>query len=91
MGFSKVLVSGQHGSVSVSEDGGHVVLSGSVSASVGGGEAKGVVGVSGSLALTLEAKQLIDLGLDLAAAKFPGAASLIEAAKAGIDAELARL
>jgi len=34
---------------------------------------------------------LIDAGLELAAAKFPSAAGLIAAAKAGIDAELAKV
>lgn len=89
--MQKDIVKGQYGGLSVSEQGGEVVLAGSLSASLGGGEAAGVVKVGGSLSISVEAKQLIDLGLDLAAAKYPAVASLIAAAKTAIDAELAKV
>lgn len=90
MALSKVLVAGPHGNVEVSEVGGKVMLTGTLSASLGGGGAEGVMGVSGNVSLTLEAKQLIDLGFELAKAKFPGAGALLDAAKGAVDSELAK-
>ncbi len=88
--LSKTLYSGPAGSVSVSESGGVVSLSGSLSASAGGGAAKGVVGISGSLSISLGAGQVCDMGLDIAAAKFPALAAEIALVKAALDAELAK-
>ncbi len=91
MGFSKTLVSAEGVSVSISESAGVASLSASLSKSAGGGEAAGIVAVSGSLNLSLDAKHLIDLGLELAEAKYPSVASVIALVKAGVDAEIAKL
>lgn len=88
--MEKDLVKGQYGGIVLTESAGNVTLSGTLSASLGGGEAQGVVSVSGSIGVTLQASHLIDMGLDLAAAKYPSVASLIAAAKLAIDAELAK-
>lgn len=91
MSFQKVIPMGEYGALTVSESAGAVSLSVSASASAGGGSLAGVASASLSASIQLSAKQLIDLGLDLAAAKFPVAGGLIEAAKAGVDAELAKV
>lgn len=90
MSFSKELVSSDLGSVSVSESAGVVSLVGMAKASLGGGAAAGVASIDAKVAINLEVKHLVDLGLDLAAEKFPAVKSLIDAAKAVIDAELAK-
>jgi hypothetical protein len=88
--LSKTLYSGPHGSVSVSESAGVVSLSGSLSAHAGGGAAKDVLGVSASVTLSLGVEQLCDMGLDIAAAKFPAFAAEIGLVKAALDAELSK-
>ena len=90
MGFSKVIESGKLGSVTVSEEAGVVSLVGSLDSSVGGGEATGIVTIGASVSVKMSAKQMIDIGLELAATKFPSVASEIALAKAAIDAELAK-
>lgn len=86
--FKKEYPLGDVGQVSIGESGGVVSISVSASHSAGGGSLEGVASASLSATVQLSAKQLIDAGFDLAAAKFPAAASLIAAAKAGVDAEL---
>lgn len=86
--FQKQYPLGDVGQVSIGESAGVVSISVSASHQAGGGSLAGVASASLSATVQLSAKQLIDAGLDLAAAKFPAAASLIAAAKAGIDAEL---
>jgi hypothetical protein len=76
--------------IDVSEAAGVVTLKASIAQSVGGGQAAGALKASAIVELDLEVKQLVDLGLELAAAKFPTAAALIAAAQSAIDAELAK-
>lgn len=90
-GFSKVIVSGKLGSVEVSEDGGVASLKGTVSAELGGGDVKGYIKVHNSTQIDLEVLELINVGFDLAAAKFPSVAAGIQLAKAAVDAEVAKL
>lgn len=90
-GFSKVIQVGNAGQVAISEQGGVASVKVSLSEQVGGGSVAGVVKATVSAELDVSAKQLIDAGLDLAAAKFPAAAAAIEGAKAIIDAEMANL
>ena len=88
--LSKTLYSGPAGSVSVSESGGVVSLSGSLSSSAGGGEAKGVASVYASVTVSIGAEQVLDMGLDIAAAKYPALAAEIALIKAAANAELAK-
>lgn len=88
--FSKEIKLGDAGSLVVSESAGVAKVILSIGTSVGGGEVAGVLKGAASIEVDLGAQQLIDLGFDLAAAKFPALAGLIAAAKAGVDAELAK-
>ena len=91
MAFTKVLASNEFGSVSVSESGGVASLTANASAKLGGGEAADVVSFTTSNGIQISAKQLIDLGLELAASKYPSVAPEIALVQAGIDAELAKV
>jgi hypothetical protein len=91
MSFSKTIALGSLGSLVVSESAGVAQLQLSVGDAIGGGQAAGVATASASVQAQVSAKQLIDLGFALAEAKFPSAASLIAAAQAAVDAELATL
>lgn len=91
MAISKDLVSTPLAKVTVSEAGGAVKLQVELGADLGGGKAAGVLQGKATMELDVEGKQIIDLGLDLAAAKFPAAAAMIEAAKAIIDSQLANV
>lgn len=90
MGYSKTLLSGDAGSLVVSEEAGTVKLALTGQLSLGGGEAAGVVSGKASVEVDLGAKQLIDLGFGLAESKFPAVASLLKAAQDVIDAELSK-
>lgn len=90
MSFSKVIPVGSVGQLEISEAGGVATLKATLAQSAGGGSMEGVAKASASIELDVSAKQLIDAGLELAAAKFPMAAAAIEGAKAMIDAELAK-
>ena len=90
MGFSKEIVSGDAGSLIISEDSGVAKLALVGSVSLGGGSMAGVVKAKASVEVDVSAQQLIDAGLELAAHKYPAAAPLIEMAKKAIDAELAK-
>lgn len=89
--FQKVIPLGEAGSLTIAESGGVAKLSASIGASLGGGAVAGVLKGSATLELDVGAQQLVDLGLDLAAAKFPSVAPLIAAAKSAIDAQLAKI
>jgi hypothetical protein len=89
--MEKVLLSGKLGSLSASESDGVVALTGSLSASLGGGAAAGVVSVSSSNTVQVPLPLLSNLGLDLAAEKLPALASEINALKALLNAEWAKL
>lgn len=90
MSYSKQYPIGQVGALSVSESAGVVNLNVSVSATLGGGQAAGIASASLSGGVSMSVKQLIDLGADLAAAKFPSLAAVFKEAQALIDAELAQ-
>lgn len=79
MSFSQDLVTAEGASVNVSESAGKVVLSASVSRSLGGGSAEGVVGVSGQISISISAKQLLILAFDLLKSKSPAGLVMIEA------------
>lgn len=76
--FSKDLVSAEGVSVNLSESSGKVVLSASVSKSLGGGSVEGVVGVSGSASISVDAAQLLGLLFELIESKSPAGIVLIE-------------
>ncbi|HEY5259463.1 MAG TPA: hypothetical protein VIJ46_02365 [Rhabdochlamydiaceae bacterium] len=88
--FSKELKLGDAGSLVVSESAGVAKLILSIGGSAGGGAVAGALKCQASVEADVAAAELIDLGLALAEAKFPLVAGLIAAAKAGIDAELAK-
>lgn len=89
--FSKSIALGSLGSLTVSESDGVARLSVSVGAVAGSGDVAGALKCVASVEADVAASELIDLGLALAEAKFPAIASLIADAKAGIDAELAKV
>lgn len=91
MGFSKVIQLGEVGQLTIAEDSAKVQLSLSVSQQAGQGSVGGFAKASLSAGVELDAHILIDAGLDLAIAKFPAAASILQGAKAAIDAELAKV
>lgn len=91
MGFSKVIPVGSAGSVSINEQDGVASVKVTLSQSAGGGEIAGFAKASLTAEIDISAQQLIDAGLELAKVKFPSAAALIDAAKAGIDAEMAKV
>lgn len=91
MGFSKVIQVGSAGQIVIAEQGGKASVSVSLSEQAGGGQAASFAKASVSASLEVDAVVLIDAGLELAKAKFPGAASLIDGAKAIIDTELAQV
>lgn len=89
--LSKTLYSGPAGSVSVGENGGVVSLAASISLGAGGGAAKGFASLGASVSISLKAEQIADMGLDIAAAKFPALSVEIALVKAALDEELAKL
>lgn len=95
MSISKAIPIGQVGSLVLAEEGGKATaaINLSVSEKAGEGSVEGFAKVSASVGVSAEvdAKLLIDAALDLAIAKFPGAASIIAGAKAAIDAELTKV
>lgn len=86
--FKQEIALGEMGKLVVAEEAGEASIEIALSQALGGGQAAGVVHVQAGAKAVVEVKQIIDLGLDLAAAKFPMAAPLIMAAKAEIDAQL---
>ena len=91
MSYSKQIKVGSLGTLTVTEAAGAVTLSVSLSDALGGGEAAGVAQASVSAQVQLSAKQLIDLGLDFAAAQFPSVAAVVKDVQAAVDAEIAAL
>lgn len=81
---------GSVGNVTVGVSQGVASLQVSLTAAAGGGKLAGVAKAQATIEVDISAKQLIDVALAAAQAEFPGAASLIAAAQAGIDAELAK-
>lgn len=90
MTFSKSFVGPAGSSLSIEAANGEVKIVASESGELGGGEVQGFLKVKGSAEIDLEDQMIIDAGLDMAAAKFPMVASLIQGAKAAIDAELSK-
>lgn len=90
MSLSKVIPIGSVGSLSLQESAGMVSVKVTVSQALGGGSVAGAVKASATAEVDVSAQVLIDAGLELAAAKFPAVASLLQAAKVAIDAELAK-
>lgn len=89
--FSKTLLSGKYGSLYVSIASGVASLSGSLAASLGGGQAQGVVstGLSGSVSVPF--KKCLDLGFEALKARLasvPAAAAAISGLQTIVDAEL---
>lgn len=91
MAFSKVIPVGSAGALVLSEDAGVASISVSLKEALGQGALAGVASGSVSAQVSVSAKELIDAGLELIAAKFPSAAPLIEGLKSAIDAELAKV
>lgn len=91
MSFKKEIELGSVGKVVLTEEAGVVCAELSLSESVGGGSLVGVMKGSVSAKAEVDAKLLIDAGLELAKIKFPAVASLIDGAKVAIDAELAKV
>lgn len=90
MSLKKEIALGTAGSVVILEDAGVVSVELALSESVGGGQVAGVVKGTVSAKVEVDAKLLIDAGLELAKLKFPAVAGMIDGAKALIDAELAK-
>jgi hypothetical protein len=90
-GFSKVIQVGDAGQVSISEQGGVASVEVALSQQAGGGDVAGFAKASVSAKIEVSAHQLIDAGLELAKAKFPSAASIIDGAKVIIDAEIGKV
>ena len=84
MAYSK-----QIGPVLISESAGVATVS--VSETAGGGSVAGFVTASLSAQAQVSAIELVNVGLALAAEKFPAAASLITGVQAIVDAEVAKL
>lgn len=76
--------------ITISEENGVAKIDASASVQAGGGEVAGFAKASFSAGIEVSAQTLIDAGFDLAAQKFPGAAVVIAAAKAEIDAIIAK-
>ncbi len=91
MSYSVKIPVGNVGSFEINEDGGVASVKISAGASIGGGSVAGSLKAVASAELDMDVKLLIDAGFDLAAHKFPAASALILAAKAGVDAELAKV
>lgn len=91
MGFQKTIPIGSAGQVDLSEAGGIATLKVSLAQAVGGGSMAGVAKASASVEVDVSAAQLIDAGFELAKAKFPSVALLIDEAKLLVDAELAKV
>ncbi len=91
MGFSKQIISGEYGSVTISEAAGVATVAASANGALGGGSVAGVASVSATVAVNLSAKQLIDAGFALAEAKFPTVAPFLKMANDAMDAEIAAL
>lgn len=90
MSFSKVIPVGSAGQVEISEAAGVASFKVSLSQAAGGGPLEGFAKAKVSAEFDVSAAQLIKAGLELAKAKFPAAASIIDGAEAAIDAELAK-
>lgn len=78
MAFSKTLVSGKLGSISVSESAGNLSLSASASGSLGGGDAAGVVSFSASNSVNIPGAMLVQLTFEYIESKSPSGVVLIE-------------
>ena len=90
MGFSKVIPIGSAGSLSLNESAGGFSAVVSLQESVGGGAAAGAAQAKASIEFDIAGKQLMDLSLDLLAAKFPSLSAEIALIKAAADAEVAK-
>jgi hypothetical protein len=89
MSFSKSFDLGS-GVVAVTESEGKISVGITEAVAVGGGEAAGLVSISGNASLVLSAKQAFDLGMALLEAHSPAAVvPLEEGAAAIVDSELA--
>lgn len=89
MSFKKEIQAGP-AMITIQESSGELTLAIDVNASLGGGEAAGVLAASAGVKVKLEAAQAIDLGFAVAKEKFPAIAGLLSSAQAIIDAELAK-
>jgi hypothetical protein len=89
--MEKEIKLGEVGALVVKEEGGIASVKLSLTASIGGGEVAGALKGSVSAEVDLDAKILIDVGMELAAAKFPAVAGILKGAKAMIDKELASI
>lgn len=90
MGYSKKIPVGSNGSLDIEEAAGMASVSFSLS-ETSGGSIEGIVLGSVSAKVQVDAKSLIDVGLDLIKAKYPSADALLTGLQAIIDAEVATL
>ena len=83
MSFSKVI-----GPLVISEDAGVAMISIKQDATVGGGTVAGFVSAGVDAHVKVDAKMLVDAGMELVASKFPMFSVEIAALQALIDAEI---
>ena len=85
MSFSKTL-----GPLVISENGGVALVSIKQDAKVGGGDVSGFIGASIEAHVQVDAKMIVDAGIELLAHKFPMFSGEIAALKALVDAEISK-
>lgn len=80
MAFSKVIVQGENGSLSVAEAAGFVTLQAAAKGSLGGGKAAGSVQFESLNRISLSGAQLLELAFDFLESKSPAGVVIIEEA-----------
>lgn len=88
MKYEKIIPVGEAGKLIISEEAGVAAIELQLGLQAGGGSLAGVAKLVSSTKLEIEAKQIIDAGFDLAAAKFPSIAAILKGAQEIIDKEI---
>lgn len=91
MSYSKTIAVGSQGSLVITEAEGVATVKFDLSQNAGGGPVAGFAQGQVSAQVSVSAKELIDAGLALAAAKFPTATVIITEVQAVIDAEISKV
>lgn len=78
-------------SIEVVSNNGALSLKASLSQSLGGGQASGVLKASAALEIDLGAQQAADLAMDMLSKQFPSISAAIGGLKILVDAELAKI
>ena len=91
MSYSKVIPVGSAGSLTISEAAGQASVKVSLNEQAGGGEIAGFAKAQLSAEIDVNALVLADVGLEIIAAKYPAASSLILSIKAIMDGEASKV